>query len=298
MTTLRPIIGVADAVHTLEGAGFEVTRPFPTGQVDLLDPFLLLDEMGPTDHPPGSAKGAPDHPHRGFETVTYLLEGEFEHADSAGNRGVITPGAVQWMTAGAGVVHAEMPSEAFQRTGGRLHGFQLWVNLPSDAKRIPPRYQRLDADAIPVVTRDGATVRVVAGSFGGIDGPGRTHSPVTYLHVSLAPGSLPLTVDPADDENVGVYTFRGRVAVNGYPVRAGQLAVAAIASGSIELSIDDRAEGRAGETAEMLVLAGRPLNEPVARYGPFVMNTREEIIEAIEDFQAGRMGAIAPVGKA
>ncbi len=296
MTTLRPIIGVADAVHTLEGAGFEVTRPFPTAQVELLDPFLLLDEMGPTDHAPGAAKGAPDHPHRGFETVTYLLEGEFEHADSAGNRGVITPGAVQWMTAGAGVVHAEMPSSAFQRSGGRLHGFQLWVNLPADAKTIPPRYQRLDADAIPVVSGDGTTVRIIAGSFDGIEGPGRTHSPVTYLHVTLAPGSSPLTVDPADDENVGVYVFEGEATVNGQPVTAGRLAVAAIAPGSIELATD--ADAGDGDGAEMLVLAGRPLNEPVARYGPFVMNTRQQIIEAIEDFQAGRMGAIAPTGEA
>ncbi len=296
MTTQRPILGIAEAVHTTEGAGFEVTRPFPTGQVELLDPFLLLDEMGPTEHPPGAAKGAPDHPHRGFETVTYLLDGEFEHADSAGNRGVITPGAVQWMTAGAGVVHAEMPSADFQRTGGRLHGFQLWVNLPADAKRIPPRYQRLDADAIPVVSRDGATVRIIAGSFGGVEGPGRTHSPVTYLHVTLAADSSPLVVEPTEDENVGVYAFQGRGSVNGRPIRAGQLAVAAAAPGSIELVAGADGES-ATEPTEMLVLAGRPLDEPVARYGPFVMNTREEIIEAIDDFQAGRMGAIAPEGE-
>lgn len=290
MTTSRPITEIVDAVHTLEGAGFEVTRPFPTGQLDLLDPFLLLDEMGPTEHPPGHAKGAPDHPHRGFETVTYLLDGEFEHADSAGNRGVITPGAVQWMTAGAGVVHSEMPSSTFQRDGGRLHGFQLWVNLPADAKMMPPRYQRLDASAIPVVERDGATVRVVAGSFDGHEGPGQTHTPVTYLHVTLSPDGSTLTLEPAADENLGIYVFEGAAAANTRAVRAGQLAVSAPGVGSIEVSSDSG--------AELLVLAGRPLYEPVARYGPFVMNTRQEIIDAIEDFRSGRMGAIAPEGDA
>jgi quercetin 2,3-dioxygenase len=281
MTTIRRVLGEHEPIHTFEGAGFGVFRPFPHAGLDLLDPFLLLDEMEPSTLDPGEAKGAPDHPHRGFETVTYILEGEFEHLDSQGNRGRITPGDVQWMTAGAGIVHSEMPSTRLQTEGGRLHGFQLWVNLRAADKRITPRYQALRADEIPVARGDGWTARVISGTFAGTRGPAATHTPVTYAHVTLDAGRR-ATFDVPGDENVAAYVFRGG------PRR---LVVWERTEGAVELIADD-------EPLEALVMAGRPLGEPVARYGPFVMNDRAQLVEAFEDYQAGRMGAIVAEGRA
>ena len=196
------------AVRTLEGAGFEVRRPFPRPGLDLLDPFLLLDEMGPVDLGPGEALGAPDHPHRGFETVTYVLAGAIEHADSVGNRGSIGPGDVQWMTAGAGVVHAEEPARAIRQLGGRLHGFQLWVNLPRAQKLVPPRYQDIPSIDIPEVRDDGVLARVIAGTFGGVTGPVESHSPVTYLHLTVE-GGASVEVPAPPDHTALAYVFGG-----------------------------------------------------------------------------------------
>jgi redox-sensitive bicupin YhaK (pirin superfamily) len=286
MTTTRPIAEVVEPIHTYEGAGFGVFRPFPQAQFEFLDPFLLLDEMEPRTLAPGEAKGAPDHPHRGFETVTYILEGEFEHLDSAGNHGRITPGDVQWMTAGAGIVHSEMPSTKLQTEGGNLHGFQLWVNLPAADKMIRPRYQALTASEIPVAVGDGWTARVISGSLTGSSGPvvegaAGTHTPVTYAHVTIEPGRT-ATFDFPPDFNVGAYVFRG-----------GERRFTAWRreAGAIELS--------AGSDAplDVLLMAGRPLGEPVARYGPFVMNTRQQLVDAVDDFNAGRMGKIAAEGR-
>jgi len=285
--TVRPVARVVDAVRVQEGAGFWVRRPFPTAALPMIDPFLLLDEMGPSELAPGEAKGAPDHPHRGFETVTYVLDGETEHRDSAGNHGTIGPGDVQWMTAGSGVVHSEMPSHALQEAGGRMHGFQLWVNLPRAEKMQAPRYQDLRAADIPRVEVDGGSATVIAGDAFGVRGPALTHVPITYVHLTLDPGAR-VEVGVAASQEAWVYAFGGsaRVGRDGRDVRDGQ---AAIFGSGDAVSV---AAGDAGLQA--LLLAGQPLREPVARYGPFVMSTKQELIEAFDDFEAGRMGAIAP----
>jgi redox-sensitive bicupin YhaK (pirin superfamily) len=282
----RAVVSVVTASTQTEGGGFVVRRPFPSRQLEQLDPLLMLDEMGPVSYAPGQALGAPDHPHRGFETVTYILEGEAEHADSSGHAGSMGPGDVQWMTAGAGVVHREMPSRRMQREGGRMHGFQLWVNLPAAHKRVPPRYQEIKAATIPGATSaDGrATVRVIAGEALGAAAVIETRTPILYQHWSLQAGAaveLPL---PADHE-VGVYVFEGELQVAGVAVRAGQLAV---------LGAGEAVSFAAAAPAQALVLGGRPLGEPVAWGGPFVMNTREEVLEAYADYRAGRMGRIPP----
>ncbi len=286
----RSVLAVITATETLEGAGFRVRRPFPTRPLDHLDPFLLLDEMGPMDLAPGEAKGAPDHPHRGFETVTYLLSGEFVHRDSHGGGGVIRPGEVQWMTAGAGVVHSEMPSASFQAAGGRMHGFQLWVNLPGAEKLSPPRYQGLDGATLPTArTADGlAEVKVIAGEALGVRAATATHTPILYLHARLRPGGA-LSVPVAAGWNAFAYVFEGRARVG----REARLAP----SGTMVILKDDGAEvslaADGDASAQVLVLAGRPIGEPVARYGPFVMTTEEELRVAFDDYRAGRMGRIA-----
>ena len=295
MPELRPLVAVVPAQHQHEGAGFGVYRPFPVAGFDQLDPFLLLDEMEPVDHAPGEARGAPDHPHRGFETVTYLLEGEFEHRDSMGNHGVIGAGGIQWMTAGDGIVHSEMPSRRIRTEGGRVHGFQLWVNLPIEAKRVRPRYQSLDADEVTTVVGDGWVARIVAGSMLGADGPAETRTPIGYAHVTVEPG-CELRIPVPDDHQGGIYVFAGAARVgpdrDALPTRS--LAVFARGPGDLRVEVADDAPG----PLDALVLTGRPLDEPVARYGPFVMNTRAELVEAIEDFNAGRMGRIAATGRA
>ncbi len=285
----RSVLMKVKAVETTEGAGFHVRRPFPTRALEQLDPFLLLDEMGPSDLGPGEAKGAPDHPHRGFETVTYLLDGEMVHRDSRGNEGRLRPGDVQWMTAGAGIVHSEMPGERILAEGGRMHGFQLWVNLPRREKRTRPRYQDLRAEAIPVArSPDGrVTVRVIAGEALGAAAPTRTHTPILYLHASLAAGGR--LVQPVPEGwNVLAYVFAGsvRVGVEERVARAGELVVLERGAGSAALAGNGEGGG------EALLLAAEPIGEPVARYGPFVMNEEEEIREAIADFRSGRMGTI------
>lgn len=282
----RPIALVLPSVRAKEGAGFDVRRPFPTAAADHLGPFLLLDEMGPADNAPGEAKGAPDHPHRGFETVTYVLAGEIEHADSVGNRGLIRPGDVQWMTAGSGIVHSELPSETILARGGRTHGFQLWVNLPQKAKWRRPRYQDLTGDRLPAVDLHGGRAVVVGGQAFGTAGPADTFLPVTYVHLSLDPeAAVALDVEP---ERLGfVYVFAGWGTVSGTDVAEGETAVFGPGRGDVDL--------RAGPTGlEAMIGTAEPLREPVARYGPFVMNTREEILQAFDDYRAGRLGTIDP----
>jgi len=290
----RPVEQVSTAVASFEGAGFPVRRPFP-GAFDLAhtDPFLMLDQMGPVDYAPGKALGAPDHPHRGFETVTYLIDGEMEHRDSYGGGGVIRGGDTQWMTAGSGLVHSEMPTEKMMRDGGLLHGVQLWVNLPRADKRAEPRYQDITGDELALFRNEAgdALVRLIAGDLGGVSGPGHTHTPIVLAHATLQPGAH-LALDWPREFNALVYVLSGsgRVAGDGgQSLRSGQ--VAALGAGAV-LVVD--ADADAVEPFEVLLLGGQPIREPVFSYGPFVMNTKSEIIEAIDDFQAGKMGSIPP----
>jgi hypothetical protein len=280
---------VIPALETLEGEGVAIRRAFPTRGFDQLDPFLLLDEMGPIEIQPGAAPGFPDHPHRGFETVTYLLEGQMEHRDSSGNRGVLNPGDVQWMTAGAGLVHSEMPGPELLRGGGRLHGFQLWVNLPRRDKMAQPRYQELPAVRIPAAQAAGGAVqvKVIAGEALGVRAAIGTHTPILYLHFTLAPGAAHVQEVPRE-YNAFAYVIEGAAGFGGDAPQApgGSLVTFARNGDAVEL----RNTGNA--VLDLLLVAGVPLGEPVARYGPFVMNTREELHQAVEDFRSGRMGTI------
>lgn len=288
--TPREPLRIVDAHRQTEGEGFVVRRPFPGAALDHADPFLLLDEMGPADYRPGEAKGAPDHPHRGFETVTYMLEGAFEHEDSAGHRGEIRAGDVQWMTAGGGIIHSELPAAAIRRDGGRVHGFQIWVNLPARLKLTTPRYQEVPAARIPeAATPDGlARVRVIAGEALGVRAVIDTHVPIVFQDWTLAPGAAAEVALP-EELAAMVYVFRGEALVGDQrrPVGDGKLALLG-PGGTLRLG----AAAGAGSPARLLLLAGRPLREPVARYGPFVMNTRAELSQAVADYQSGRMGEI------
>ena len=260
--------------RVLEGGGFEVRRPAVMGVE--MSPFLLLDEMGPTTWGPGEAIGAPSHPHRGFETVTYLLNGNMEHRDSAGNSGSLGPGDVQWMTAGSGVIHSELPSEEFLREGGLIHGFQIWVNLPAEHKMMTPRYQDIPASQIPVAESEGVRVVVVAGESLGVKAVIDTMIPITYLDISLQNGEL--IQDISSDLNAMVFVFDGKLEVAGEEVENGGFVILSTGS-KVALS----------GTGRCLLLAGPALDEPIARYGPFVMNTRDEIEQAVADYHAGTL---------
>jgi redox-sensitive bicupin YhaK (pirin superfamily) len=289
----RPVARVVTALTTLEGEGFQVRRPFPSYELQTADPFLLLDHLGAVEYAPGEAKGAPWHPHRGFETVTYILDGAIEHHDSTGGGGLITDGATQWMTAGAGILHDEMPPEWLVRKGGLFHGVQLWVNLPRELKWTPPRYQDIGAERVTLLSSDdgGALVRLIAGDLAGHAGPGVTWTPITYVHATVFPGAR-LELPWRADFNALVYVLAGvgQVGLEGRPIREGQLAVFGPGD-ALVVRADRRQDGRA-PNLDVLVLGGRPIREPVVFYGPFVMNTRAEIIQALDDYRAGRMGTI------
>ena len=281
--TARKILQIITSQSTVEGGGFKVRRPFPTQHVDHIDPFLLLDEMGPADYAPHKAVGAPSHPHRGFETVTYLLSGAMVHEDSIGTRAVIKPGGVQWMTAGSGVIHSELPTDDMMALGGRMHGFQLWVNLSADRKMIPPRYQGYDANELAQTDLpNGGLLKVVAGTVLGVTGPVETTSPMTYAHAAMQANE---TIEwiPDASHTALVHVFDGEVTVNDQKVVSGQMVVFERSTGTVKISTDvANVEG-----AQVLILGGAPLNEPVVRYGPFVMNTRQEIVDAVNDYQNG-----------
>jgi redox-sensitive bicupin YhaK (pirin superfamily) len=289
MRESRSIAKIVAALETTEGGGFTVHRPFPTRILADFDPFLLLDEMGPVHYAPGQAKGAPDHPHRGFETVTYALEGSFGHKDSAGHSGTLRAGDVQWMTAGAGVIHSEMPDPEFMRTGGRMHGFQLWVNLPARDKMIAPRYQEVPNQGIPVAhSEDGlVSVKVIAGQALGVKAAIETRTPILFQHFKLAAGASVETEVPASF-NVFAYGLSGTGLYGDAQTPAGprRMVMFNTDAASVRIKADDSAP------LEFLLIGGEPLKEPVVRYGPFVMNTEEEIRQAVTDFHAGRMGAI------
>lgn len=285
----RTVAGVVNSIETFEGAGFLVRRPFPQASFSDFDPFLLLDEMGPMDLGPGQAKGAPDHPHRGFETVTYMLSGEMQHKDSRGHAGRLTPGDVQWMTAGAGVVHSEMPSAEFTRTGGRMHGFQLWVNLPKRDKMMKPRYQEISGSQIPKATSaDGlVSVSVIAGEAMGQKAVIETRTPLIYLHYRIQPGGV-ATQKVSSTYNTFAYIVDGEglFGAEREPAKDGQMVLFAQDGDEV------RIENTGNATLDILLIGGMALNEPIARYGPFVMNTESEIRQAFEDYRLGRMGEI------
>ena len=276
----RKIKSIVPTRTVLEGGGFKVRRPAAMGQ--LMSPFLLLDEMGPVDYGPGEAVGAPSHPHRGFETVTYLLSGGMMHADSAGNSGDLNPGDVQWMTAGRGVIHSELPQDHMMKNGGRMHGFQIWVNLPAKDKMMQPRYQDIPSEEIPEVSNEDGTVwaKVIAGEALGISAVIDTVIPITYIHLKLKPGAS-YSHACEDDHNVMLYVFGGSLAVEGRSLHDGSLG---LLSPGVSVSMTAEEEG-----AELLILGGPELGEPIARYGPFVMNTRQEIHQAIEDYNNGTL---------
>jgi redox-sensitive bicupin YhaK (pirin superfamily) len=290
----RPVVSVTTAPSGLEGEGFPVRRAFAGVEIATLDPFIHLDQMGEVEYAPGEPKGTPWHPHRGFETVTYLIDGTFRHQDSTGGGGLITNGDTQWMTAGAGILHIEAPPEELVASGGLFHGLQLWVNLPAAKKFTPPAYQDIKAAGVKLAASpDGGTlVRVIAGDVGGHAGPGVTQTPIAMVHATLSPGAqLRLPWDPSFNALVYVLAGTGTVGTERRPLQKGQLAV--FGPGDV-LTVDAAATPAESRTPELdiVVLGGTPIGEPVAQYGPFVMNTRAELQQAFDDFQAGRMGQI------
>jgi quercetin 2,3-dioxygenase len=289
----RPVVSVTTAPSGFEGEGFPVKRAFAGVDLRLLDPFVHLDQMGEVDYAPGEPKGTAWHPHRGFETVTYMIDGEMAHQDSNGGGGLISNGDTQWMTAGAGILHIETPPEALVTSGGLFHGFQLWVNLPASAKFSKPRYQDIRGTRVALLSSEdgGALVRVIAGELAGHEGPGSTYTPITLAHATLSPGAQ-LTLPWRPEFNALVYALSGNGSVGSpaRPLRGGQLAV---------FGAGDTLTVRAGSSQDshtpnldVLVLGGRPIEEPLAWAGPFVMNTEAEVRQAFADFQAGRLGTI------
>ena len=292
----RAVRSITSAPHGFEGEGFPVRRAFAGVDLAELDPFVHLDQMGEVEYAPGEPKGTPWHPHRGFETVTYMIDGTFEHSDSNGGGGVITNGDTQWMTAGAGILHIEKPPEALVVSGGLFHGFQLWVNLPRAQKWAAPRYQDLRAREVALVSSSdgGALVRVIAGDVAGHAGPGSTYSPMTLIHATLSPGAR-LSIPWRADYNALAYVMAGygTVGVDANAIQTGQLAIFGPGT-ALTVAAAPVQEGRS-PNLDVLLLGGRPIREPVAWMGPFVMNTREEVMQAFEDYQAGRLGSIPAV---
>jgi redox-sensitive bicupin YhaK (pirin superfamily) len=293
VTSERRVVSVTIAPSGFEGEGFPVRRAFAGIDMSALDPFIHMDQMGEVEYAPGEPRGTAWHPHRGFETVTYMIDGTFQHQDSTGGGGLITNGDTQWMTAGAGILHIERPPEALVASGGLFHGVQLWVNLPKEDKWAAPGYQDIRAEGVTLLSSadGGALVRVIAGEVAGHQGPGSTHTPIAIAHATLSPGAQ-LALPWRADFNALVYALAGQgtVGSEGRPFRMGQLAV--LAKGDvINLAADLTQESRAANL-DVLVLGGRPIGEPVVAYGPFVMNTKAEVIQAMEDYQAGRLGRV------
>jgi redox-sensitive bicupin YhaK (pirin superfamily) len=289
----RPVVSVTTAPSGFEGEGFPVRRAFAGVELRQLDPFIHMDQMGEVDYAPGEPKGTAWHPHRGFETVTYIIDGVFRHQDSNGGGGLITNGDTQWMTAGGGILHIEEPPEELVMSGGLFHGFQLWVNLPRALKMTSPRYQDIRAGQVSLLSSPdgGALIRVIAGDLAGHPGPGVTHTPITLVHATLQPGAQ-LRLPWRADFNALVYVLggSGTVGAGQRPVRTGQLATFGPGE-ALTVAASRSQEGPAREL-DVLILGGQPIREPVAAYGPFVMNTRDELVQAFEDFQAGRLGTI------
>ncbi|MPZ63157.1 MAG: pirin family protein [Propionibacteriales bacterium] len=294
--TRRPVADVVTAPRAFEGEGFPVRRAFAGVDLTLLDPFIHMDQMGEVEYAPGEPKGTPWHPHRGFETVTYMIDGVFEHNDSNGGGGTITNGDTQWMTAGGGILHIEKPPEWLVQKGGLFHGVQLWVNLPKAQKLTTPRYQDLRGGDVGLATTDdaGVLVRIIAGEIGGHQGPGSTYTPMSMVHATLAPTAR-LELPWRADFNALVYVLAGNgtVGAERRPVSTGQLA--ALGAGDV-VTVEASARQDGGTPSlDVLVLGGQPIREPVAWGGPFVMNTRAEVLKAFEDYQRGNFGEIPAV---
>ena len=291
--TERPIVSVTTAPSGLEGDGFPVRRAFAGVDLRLLDPFVHLDQMGEVEYAPGEPKGTPWHPHRGFETVTYIIDGAFQHHDSNGGGGLITNGDTQWMTAGAGILHIETPPEALVASGGLFHGFQLWVNLPSTMKWTAPRYQDIRAGKVALLSSQdgGALIRVIAGEVAGHSGPGVTHTPMAMAHATLNPGAtLSLPWRPEFNALLYVLNGRGRVGIERRPIGMGRLAV--FGPGDVLTVKADETQESRSPNLDVLIIGGLPIRETVAWYGPFVMNTQAELAQAVEDYRAGRLGTV------
>src|SRR4051794_35974756 len=291
--TERPVKQITTGPRGYEGEGFPVVRAFAGVSMRDLDPFVHMDQMGEVDYAPGEPKGTAWHPHRGFETVTYMIDGTFQHQDSHGGGGVINNGATQWMTAGSGVLHIETPPEELVVSGGVFHGLQLWVNLPAKDKFSTPRYQAIEGEQAALVSSSdgGALVRIVAGEIGGHHGPGSTHTPITMAHATIQPGAqLSLPWQPEYNALGYVMSGAGTVGAEQRPIHQGQLAV--FGRGDRITLAADTTQDSNRPALEVVLLGGRPIGEPVAHYGPFVMNTKEELIQALEDYQAGRLGVV------
>lgn len=287
----RRVKSITSAPQAYEGEGFPVRRAFAGIPTSDLDPFVHMDQMGEVDYGPGEPKGTPWHPHRGFETFTYLIDGQFLHQDSNGGGGTILEGGTQYMTAGDGILHIETPPEALVMSGGLFHGVQLWINLPRALKRIAPQYQDLQGeDSAMVSTTDGgALVRVLAGEVDGFKGPGISHTPLAVTHVTVAPGAQAQIPWRADfNALLYVLTGSGTVGPAGRPISTGQMAVM-VDGDSIVVQADPKQETRS-PNLELFLIGGVPLREQVFQYGPFVMSTKAEVIEAFEDYQSGRFG--------
>jgi len=290
---LRRVQSVTAALGGFEGEGFPVRRAFAGIASADLDPFVHMDQMGEVEYAPGEPKGTPWHPHRGFETFTYLIDGQFIHQDSMGGGGMITDGGTQYMTAGDGILHIETPPSALVEAGGLFHGIQLWINLPAAKKRIEPQYQDLQGrDAAMVTTSDGGTlVRILAGTVDGFQGPGISHTPLAITHVTVAPGARAEIPWPSEFNALAyVLAGSGVVGAERRPFRTGQMAVL-VEGDMVTFEADAHQDGNT-PNLEVFLIGGVPLREPVVQYGPFVMNTRAEIQEAFEDFNAGRLGVV------
>ncbi|MGW0559819.1 pirin family protein [Streptomyces sp. NPDC003016] len=292
----RPVLAVTTAPGGFEGEGFPVRRAFAGIDYTYLDPFIMMDQMGEVEYGAGEPKGTPWHPHRGFETVTYLIDGTFVHQDSNGGGGTIRGGDTQWMTAGSGLLHIEAPPESLVMSGGLFHGLQLWVNLPASDKMMAPRYQDIRGGQVQLLTSPdgGALFRVIAGELDGHEGPGITHTPITMIHATLRPGAE-ITLPWRADFNALAYVLAGRgsVGTDRRPVRTGRTAVFG-GGDSLTVRADEQQDANAPDL-EIVLLGGRPIREPMAHYGPFVMNTQQELKQAFEDFQRGRLGTVPAV---
>ncbi|WP_306323817.1 MULTISPECIES: pirin family protein [unclassified Streptomyces] len=289
----RPVLAVTTAPSGFEGEGFPVRRAFAGINYKYLDPFIMMDQMGEVEYEAGEPKGTPWHPHRGFETVTYIIDGTFIHQDSHGGGGTITNGDTQWMTAGSGLLHIETPPESLVMSGGLFHGLQLWVNLPAKDKMKNPRYQDIRGGQVKLLTTadGGALLRVIAGELDGNEGPGITHTPITMVHATVRPGAE-ATLPWREDYNGLVYVLAGKgtVGTDRRPVHTGQTAVFGAGS-SLTVRADESQDGNTPDL-EVVILGGQPIREPMAHYGPFVMNSKAELQQAFDDFQAGRLGVI------